>query len=633
MLNISANALLGQLFLGLMNGSFYALLSLGLAVIFGMLHVVNFAHGMQYMLGAFVAVLSLQMFGVSYWWALLLAPVVVGLTGLIVERVFLQRLADLNALYGMLLCYGLTLIVQGTLQAFYGVASLAYPAPAQLLGGVRLPFVFLPYYRLWVVGFSAVVCFLTWYGIEKTRLGSYLRAATENPIIVRTFGINVPVLVMFTYAGSVGLAGLAGVLAAPIYQPQPLMGENLMVIVFAVVVIGGMGSILGSVIAGFGLGLLEGFVSYFYPPASSTAIFVAMVIVLIIRPAGLFGWVSAAPKNAIENEETFDVTPMGVFMFAGLMLVFLVVAPFFVYPYVLMQAMCLGLYALSVGFLICYAGLMSFGHAMFLGVGGYAAAYLGLEAGWPSELAILGGVVASGVLAWGVGIVALRRQGIYFAMLTLAVAQMMYFLALRAPFTHGEDGIQRVPQTDLFGLLPLSNPSVMYGVVCGVFLASIIAIGQVVNSPFGEVLKAVRDNEQRAISLGYRASRYKLGAFVMSGVLAGLAGSVKAIVSQSANLSDMHWSMSGQALLMALIGGLSTLFGPVIGAFIIFGMMYYFAFLGEWSTVAQGALFVLCVMAFRRGVVGEILTLQRNRGVRRRQSTAALQGDLRTDAL
>ena len=614
---MSINMLLGQLFLGLMNGSFYALLSLGLAVIFGMLHIINFAHGVQYMLGAFAAVLMLQIFGMGYWWALFLAPLAVALTGLVIERVFLQKLSNLNALYGMLFCYGLTLIVQGTFQALFGKASLPYTAPPELVGGLRLPFMFVPYYRLWVIVCSLVVCISTWYAIEKTRVGAYLRAATENPTIVRTFGINVPVLVMLTYSFSVGLAGLAGVLAAPIYHPQPLMGENLMVVVFAVVVIGGMGSIKGSIIAGFGLGLLEGLVSYLYPPASTTAIFVAMVFILVMRPAGLFGWVMNAPKNSIDNEDAVDVTPNGILVFCGILLAVVILAPQFVYPYVLMQAMCFALYALSVGFLIAYAGLMSFGHAMFLGVGGYVAAHMGAEWGVPNELGLISSVVVTALLSVAVGALALRRQGIYFAMLTLAVAQMLYFLALQAPFTHGEDGIQRVPQTDLFGILPLSDSSVMYWVVAILFIGSIWAIGRVVTSPFGEVLKAVRDNEQRAISLGYVANRYKLVAFIISGALAGLSGGLKAIVSQSANLSDMHWSTSGQALLMTLIGGLVTFYGPVIGAFVVFGMMYYFAALGEWVTVAQGALFAACVMLFRRGVAGELLNLMQKMRIAR----------------
>lgn len=605
----SFNLFLGHLFLGLMNGGFYALLSLGLAVIFGMLHVVNFLHGVQYMLGAFATVLLLQHLGLGYWWALGVAPIAVGFSGLLVERFLLSRVAGLNALYGMLLCIGLSMMIQGLFQVAFGLVALPYSPPSQLTGGLRLPFMVVPYYRLWVVVFSVVVCAITWFCIQKTQLGAYLRASTENPEIVRTFGIKVPVLITLTYSVSVGLAGLAGVLAAPIYQPQAFMGNDLMVVVFAVVVIGGMGSISGSIVTGFIVGLLEGAVAYFYQEGSSLAIFVFMVLILILRPAGLFGWTVNSPRNAAENDEIFDISPSGVLSTVAIITVGLIAAFFLIYKFTVLQALCFAIYALSVGFLVSCAGLLSFGHAMFLGTGAYAVAYLSSVWGLPNDLAILAGVALAAALAFVVGVVALRRQGIYFAMITMGIAQMIYFLVLRAPFSHGEDGIQNVPQTNVLGFLPLSNPTVLYLAVSVVFLATIFAIGRVVNSPFGEVLKAVRDNEARAISLGYAAKRYKLVAFVISGALAGLAGSLKAVVSQSANLTDVHWTMSGQSLLMVLIGGMGTLYGPVLGAFIVFGLMYYFAFLGEWVLVAQGAVFAACVLLFRRGVVGEVITL------------------------
>ena len=609
MTQISLNLLAGYLLVGLMNGAFYALLSLGLSVIFGMLHVINFAHGIQYMLGAFSAVLLLQKFGLGYWWALVLGPIIVGAIGFLIERIFLSRLADANALYGMLFCLGLSLVVQGVFQAIFGLASLPYSSPPELTGGVRLPFMFVPYYRLWVIVFSAVVCAGTWYLIERTRVGAYLRAATENPTIVRTFGINVPLLVTVTYTFSVALAGLAGVLAAPIYQPQPFMGSDLMIVVFAVVVIGGMGSILGSVVTGFAAGLLEGLVYYVYPPAASTAIFVMMVAILILRPAGLFGWVTNSAKNSLEHDVVFDITPRGVLIFSACVAVALTVLPLFVFPYAVMQAMCFAMFALSVGFLVAYLGLLSFGHAMFLGAGGYTTAYLATEWAVPSDVSVLLGVLASIALALVTGFISLRRQGIYFGMVTMGLAQIIYFIALRSPFTHGEDGIQYVPRTNILGFLPLSKPAVLYVVVSVLFICTLLAVGRIVNSSFGEVLKAIRDNENRAISLGYRTNRYKLIAFVISGALAGFAGGIKAIVSQSANLSDVHWSMSGQALLMVLIGGMGTLYGPAIGAFIVFALMYYFASLGEWVLVAQGVVFVVCVMVFRKGVMGELMVL------------------------
>ena len=289
LLGIPAQALFGQLLIGLINGSFYALLSLGLAVIFGLLNIINFAHGAQYMMGAFAAYFLLHWAGLGYWWALLVAPVVVGLSGIVIERAMLRWLYKLDHLYGLLLTFGLALIIQGLFRNQYGSSGLPYAIPAQLTGGRDLGFMVLPNYRAWVVVFSLGVCLGTWYVIERTKLGSYLRAATENPALVQAFGINVPRMVTLTYGFGVGLAALAGVLAAPIYQVNPLMGADLIIVVFAVVVIGGMGSIMGSVVTGFALGVIEGLTKVFYPEASNTVIFVIMALVLLWKPAGLFG--------------------------------------------------------------------------------------------------------------------------------------------------------------------------------------------------------------------------------------------------------------------------------------------------------------------------------------------------------
>jgi branched-chain amino acid transport system permease protein len=286
---VPTQALFGQLLLGLINGSFYALLSLGLAVIFGLLNIINFAHGAQYMMGAFAAYFLLQYAGLGYWWALMIVPLVVGLFGIALERTMLERLYHLDHLYGLLLTFGLALIIQGLFRHQYGSSGLPYTIPAALTGGRSLGFMVLPNYRAWVVVFSLAVCLGTWYVIERTKLGSYLRAATENPTLVRAFGVNVPRMITLTYGFGVGLAALAGVLAAPIYQVNPLMGADLIIVVFAVVVIGGMGSIMGSIVTGFALGLVEGLTKVFYPEASNTVIFVIMALVLLVKPAGLFG--------------------------------------------------------------------------------------------------------------------------------------------------------------------------------------------------------------------------------------------------------------------------------------------------------------------------------------------------------
>ena len=286
---IPSQALFGQLLIGLINGSFYALLSLGLAVIFGMLNIINFSHGAQYMMGAFTAYLILQYSGLGYWPALIIAPIIVGFTGIMVERLFLQRLYKLDHLYGLLLTFGLALIFEGVARNYFGSAGLPYTVPESLRGGQNLGFMFLPNYRAWVIAASLVICIGTWFVIERTRLGAYLRAATENPTLVRAFGINVPRMITLTYGFGVALAAFAGVMAAPIYNVSPQMGSELIIVVFAVVVIGGMGSILGAIITGFGLGVIEGLTKVFFPEASNTVIFVIMAIVLLVRPAGLFG--------------------------------------------------------------------------------------------------------------------------------------------------------------------------------------------------------------------------------------------------------------------------------------------------------------------------------------------------------
>ncbi|MFM8613838.1 MAG: branched-chain amino acid ABC transporter permease [Alphaproteobacteria bacterium] len=281
--------LFGQLLLGLINGAFYAMLSLGLAVIFGLLNIINFSHGAQFMMGAFVAWMLLHYLGIGYWWALILSPLLVGLTGVILERTMICRLYKLDHLYGLLLTFGISLIIEGIFRNQYGSSGMPYRIPTQLSGAWDLGFMFMPVYRGWVVVFALFTCITTWLVIEKTRLGAYLRAATENAPLVQAFGVNVPRMITLTYGAGVALAALAGVLAAPIYSVNPQMGTNLIIVVFAVVVIGGMGSILGSVLTGFGLGIVEGLTKVFYPEASSTVIFIIMVIVLLARPAGLFG--------------------------------------------------------------------------------------------------------------------------------------------------------------------------------------------------------------------------------------------------------------------------------------------------------------------------------------------------------
>ncbi len=296
-----------------------------------------------------------------------------------------------------------------------------------------------------------------------------------------------------------------------------------------------------------------------------------------------------------------------------LMTAFVIAAPLFIYPVLMMKILCFALFACAFNLLIGYVGLLSFGHALYFGWASYVSAYVAKTFGFTPELAILAGTATGAVLGLVAGALAIRRQGIYFAMITLALAQMMYFFALQAPFTGGEDGIQSVPRGHLFGIIDLNNPTAMYATVAVVFLGGFLLIYRIIHSPFGEVLKAIRENEPRAISLGYKTERYKLLAFVLSAALAGMAGGTKALVVQLASLTDVHWTMSGEVVLMTLVGGLGTVFGPVVGAFVIIAMQNYFAEFGQWVTIIQGVIFVVCVLLFRRGIVGEIAGLLRIR--------------------
>ncbi|MBI3515636.1 MAG: ABC transporter permease [Proteobacteria bacterium] len=594
---IPLELMFGQLLLGLINGCFYALLSLGLAVIFGMLRVVNFAHGAQYTLGAFVAYLLLTALGVNFWFALVLAPLVVALIGMPLERFLLSRLYGLDHLYGLLLTFGFALIVEGILRHVFGVAGRAYPVPASLAGGIDLDFLYMPIYRAYAIGASLVVCFGTWYAIERTKMGSYLRAATENPALVQAFGINVPLLMTLTYGAGVALAGLAGVLAAPVYQVSPRMGADLIVIVFAVVVIGGLGSIMGAIVTGIGLGLAEAFCKVFWPEASATVVFVMMALVLLLQrpseePAG--GTFAQAPPKR-------DGTKIAALVLLAIGLA----APLFGYPIFLMKALCYALYACAFNLLIGYAGLLSFGHAAYYGSGAYAAGYAAKTLGATTEVALIFGTLVATALGALFGSLSIRRSGIYFAMTTLAFAQLVYFFCLQAPFTGGEDGMQSIPRGRLFGVLDLTDHVTMYYLVLAIVLGGLFAIHRIVHSPFGQVLKAIRENETRARSLGYDVARYKVMVFTLSAALAGLAGATKALVFQIATLTDVFWANSGEVVLMALLGGIGTQFGPVVGAIFLAGLDNYLAAAGAWITIIMGGIYVLCVMTFRRGLVGE----------------------------
>jgi branched-chain amino acid transport system permease protein len=612
---MTLDSLFGQLTVGLINGSFYALLSLGLAIIFGMLNIVNFAHGAQYMLGAYISWMLLNYLGLDYWWSLLLAPLLAGAFGIALERTLIRHLYDKGHLYGLLLTFGLAFIIQGLARVNFGSAGLRYDIPAEFFGIWDFGFMILPIYRGWVIAFSLAVCFLVWVAIEKTKLGSYLRAATENPVLVGAFGVNVPLLITLTYGGGVALAALAGVLAAPIFSVSPNMGVEIILVVFAVVVIGGMGSIGGAVITGLSLGLVEALTKFLYPQAANVVIFVVMIVVLIARPEGLFGKMGGMKVDAHLERPDGErwwrelSAPTKRLFWYGLAIV-AVVAPFFVYPIFAMKILCFALFASAYNLLLGYGGLLSFGHAAYFGSAAYVAGYLLKEWGLTPELAVLAATAFAALLGLAFGALAVRRLGVYFAMITLALSQLVYFISNQLEATGGEDGLQGVPRNKLFGLIPLENNLLVYFIVLAVVSAAIFFIYRIVHSPFGQVVKAIRENEDRAVSLGYRVNRYKIMLFTLSAALSGLAGGLKSVVFQVVSLVDVVVTTSAEVVMMTLVGGIGTMFGPIIGALVVTTMEYYLAPFGAWVTIIQGMIFVVCVMSFREGIIGIIGSLK-----------------------
>jgi branched-chain amino acid transport system permease protein len=603
--------ILGYLTIGVVNGSFYALLSLGLALIFGQLNILNMTHGAFYMMGAFVAWAAAKHLGLSYLVSLALAALLVAGFGMLLERFLLRRTYGLDPLYGFMLTFGCAMLIQGGFQAKFGSTGLPFAAPDWLSGGFDLGFLFFPVYRLWVVGVALGACALVWLFISRTRAGFILRASSENAAITGALGIRVPRVFTGTFALGAGLAGLAGALAGPIYQVSPLMGVDVLLVVFAIIVIGGMGSIGGTIASSYILAMIESFTQALVPQASSLVIFVFMCLVLLIRPQGLFGiaavrshefpaarlpWVRSHDDDRVATQLRGAFVPL-------LAVAAVVLLPTIFYPFYLMKIFCFAIFAASFNFLLGFAGLVSFGQAAMFGTAAYLTAHAAKEWLLAPEMAIAVGVGAALVLGLAMGALAIRRRGIYQAMITLAIAQMVYFCYVQAPFTHGEDGIQSVPRGLLFGLIDLRDDMNVYWVCAGAMFAVFLGLRRLLSSPFGMLLVAIRDNERRALSLGYAVNGYKLAAFGVAAFCAGLAGSLSAVVFQLATLSGAQWHLSGEAVLMALIGGIGTFAGPLVGAAVLVTMQQFLAPFGAWVQVIQGLVFIVCVLMFRDGLV------------------------------
>ncbi|WP_428249567.1 ABC transporter permease [Ferrovibrio sp.] len=596
---------------GLINGTLYAMLSMGIAIVFGILRIVNFANGAQYMLGAFGTWMALKYLGVPYWAALLCLPLAVGAVSMLIERLLLRQLYDLHHLYGFLATFGVALLIEGVLQQLYGTSGRPYEVPQSLQGALNLGFMYLPTYRGWVLVLGILSCFITWFAIEKTKLGSYLRASAQNAKLVEAFGINVPILVMGTYGFGAALAALGGVLAAPLFPVAPLMGGNMVIVVFAVVVIGGMGSIPGAAVAGLTLGLIEGLTNLVYPQAANTVIFLVMAAVLLIRPNGLFsrsGPLARSGENASEDLGFNQIQSSGVkqvmIVIGAIAFLALLVLPFNIYPVFITHALCLALFACSFNMLLGYSGMLSFGHAAYFGVASYVTGLLLRNTGLTPEVTIIAGVLAAGLTGLIFGLLVIRLHGIYFAMATLALAQLVYFFFMQWKPSGGEEGLQNIPRGKLFGIIDLTSEISVYFLVLITFIGAMGLMYRILHSPFGQEIRAIRENEARATSLGIDVERCKLLIFVLSAVFAGLAGTLKTLAMQFVTLSDVHWSLSGAAIIMALIGGAATFIGPAVGAFVLVSADTWLSGIGISLHLIHGVILLACIVFFRAGITG-----------------------------
>jgi branched-chain amino acid transport system permease protein len=597
-----------QLFNGLVNGAFIALMSLGLSIIFGMMRVVNFMHGAMYMLGAFAAFLAGAYGGVSLFLALGLAALLVGGLGVVLERLLLSRLYRLDPAYNLLLTFGLTLIIEDLVRSFFGVTGAPFLVPSVLKGAVQLGFVVYPKYRLFVVAVSVVLCFATWLLLEKTRLGALIRAATERPDILKCFGGNVPLLISGTFFAASALAGVAGALAAPIRNISPFMGQEMISLTFAVVVAGGMGSIAGSVLMGFIVGVLSSLTAIWFPPGANAVTYVVMLVVLVVRPGGIFRGVDV-------SHFPLHYTPMterarAIFRSPGIAVAALAVGlllPWFIYPVVAADILLWGLCAVGFDLLFAYAGLLSFGQAAYWGSAAYITGVLVSHFGFVSWEAFLLGVVGSTAMGTLFGFIIARKKGIYFSMITFAFAQVIYFMVNQLSWlTGGEDGLHDVFRGTLFGF-SLTDDRVFY-YLCLILVAATIAfVFLLLRSPFGLALTGARENERRMTSVGYDVYMIRVQAYALSAFIISIGGALYVLNHQFVSLEAVHWRASGEPVMMTLLGGAGTIYGPMLGAGLVLMIRNTLSTITDSGSLILGCLFVAVVMVFRRGILGELV--------------------------
>ncbi|MBZ9992841.1 ABC transporter permease [Mesorhizobium sp. BH1-1-4] len=596
------------LFNGLVTGGVLALMSLGMSIIFGMMRVVNFMHGAMFMLGAIVAVILGSHLGVSLWLGFLISAVLVGLLGVIIERLLIRRLYGLDLAYILILTFGLSLIIEDVVRIFYGVTSAPYLVPDLLKGAVSLGFASYPKYRLFVVVVSVFLCLGTYLALERTRLGALIRAASERPDLLKCFGGNVPLLVSGTFFFASALAGLAGALSAPMRNVSPFMGEEMINFVFAVVVAGGMGSIAGSAIMGFASGLVSAIAAIFYAPAASAVIYILMLVVLLIRPGGIFQGIDIShfalhyTPMTERARRVFLSRPTALIALAATLLL-----PWLVYPVLATDIILWGLFAVGFDLLFAIGGLLSFGQAAYWGMSAYVTGILMVKFGAPMFLSLLGGVALSTIVSLLFGFIVARKKGIYFSMITFAFASIVYFVVNQFPdYTGGEDGLHGLVRPTLLGL-DLKDDRIFYYVCLAAAALVIFTVIRLLKSPYGLALLGARENEQRMMSLGYSVYGLRVKAYVFSAVVCSIGGALYALNHQFVTLEMVSWRASGEPIMMTLLGGAGTIFGPFLGSGIVLLMRNTLSTITDNGSLFLGLLFVAVVLLFRRGILGEIV--------------------------
>jgi len=597
-----------QIFNGLVNGGFIALMSLGLSIVFGMMRVVNFMHGAMYMLGAYVAFLAGSYFGISLWFALFLAWLLVGGLGVILERTFLSRLYRLDPAYNLLLTFGLTLIIEDLMRSFFSTTGAQFLVPSLLSGAFNLGFTFYPKYRLFVLVISVLLCLAAWFVLERTRFGALVRAATERPDLLRCFGGNVPLLMSGTFFCATGVAGVAGALAAPIRSISPFMGQEMIALTFAVVVAGGMGSIAGSVLMGFIVGVLSALSAIWYPPASTAITYVVMLLVLVVRPGGIFRGIDIShfPLHYTPMTERARRIFLSPAFACGALAVGLVL-PWLVYPVVATDIILWGLCALGFDLLFAFAGLLSFGQAAYWGAAAYITGILISKAGLPAWSGFLIGVAVTTALGIAFGFIIAQKKGIYFSMITFAFAEIVYFVVNQFPaYTGGEDGLHDVLRGRLFGI-SLADDRVFYYLALALVTLMVLFVFRILKSPFGMSLVGARENERRMMSVGYNVYLIRVQAYALSAFIISVGGALYVLNHQFVSLEAVYWRASGEPVMMTLLGGAGTIFGPFLGAGVVLLLRNTLSTVTDSGSLVLGCLFVVIVMVFRRGILGELV--------------------------